>query len=136
MLAYKINSTENHTRETDYLQAFLLKTSSVDEILTAIHTVLQGGSPMSPQVARMVFDFFHKEQKANDEENNLSRREKEILRSLVDGNSYKMIAAKCFIANDTVKKHLHNIYAKLHVNSGTEAVAKALKNNITQQKEQ
>ena len=52
---------------------------------------------------------------------------------MVEGNSYKMIAAKCMIAHDTIKKHLHNIYAKLNVNSGTEAVAKALKNKMPNQ---
>ncbi len=109
---------------------YLLKTSSVDEILAGIHTVLQGGSPMSPQVARMVFDFFHKEQKASEEENNLSRREKEILRSLVDGNSYKMIAAELYISIDTVRSHLRKIYEKLQVHSKSEAVVMALKKKI------
>jgi len=56
--------------------------------------------------------------------------EKEILELLVKGNSYKMIADKTGISIDTVKKHLQNIYHKLHVNCGTEAVAKALQHKI------
>jgi DNA-binding NarL/FixJ family response regulator len=86
---------------------------------------------MSPFVAKKVFQHFRNQPVKPNEEFNLSEREKEILELLVEGNSYKMIAGKCMIAHDTVKKHLHHIYAKLHVNSGTEAVAKALKNNIS-----
>jgi DNA-binding NarL/FixJ family response regulator len=48
----------------------------------------------------------------------------------VNGKSYKMIAAESNIATDTVKSHIKNIYAKLHVNSGTEAVSKALRDKI------
>jgi DNA-binding NarL/FixJ family response regulator len=61
---------------------------------------------------------------------NLTNREKEILEFLVQGNSYKMIAEKGFVSIDTVKKHLQNIYHKLHVNCGTEAVAKAIRHKI------
>jgi DNA-binding NarL/FixJ family response regulator len=109
---------------------YLLKNISPSLLLTSLEDVMLGGSPMSPHVAKKVFQYFRNLPVKNDEVFDLTDREKEILALLVEGNSYKMIAAKCFIANDTVKKHLHNIYAKLHVNSGTEAVAKALKNNI------
>ena len=60
----------------------------------------------------------------------LSGREKEVLQSLVDGNSYKMVAAEMGISVDTVRSHIRNIYDKLHVNSKSEAVAKALKDRI------
>jgi DNA-binding CsgD family transcriptional regulator len=60
----------------------------------------------------------------------LTKREKEILQSLVNGNSYKMIAAEQDITIDTVKSHLKKIYQKLQVHSQTEAVAKAIKNRI------
>ncbi len=110
---------------------YLLKKTSPTQFIQSLQDVMEGGSPMSPFVAKKVFQYFRNQPLKTNEDFNLSEREREILELLVDGNSYKMIAAKCSIANDTVKKHLHNVYAKLHVNSGTEAVAKAIKNNIT-----
>lgn len=110
---------------------YLLKNTSPSLLIQALNDSLLGGSPMSPFVAKKVFQHFRSQPVKNNEEFHLSDREKEILELLVEGNSYKMIAGKCMIAHDTVKKHLHNIYTKLHVNSGTEAVAKALKNNIS-----
>jgi DNA-binding NarL/FixJ family response regulator len=114
---------------------YLLKNTAPSIFIQSLKDVMDGGSPMSPFVAKKVFQHFRNQPVKQNEAFDLTDREKEILELLVEGNSYKMIAAKCFIANDTVKKHLHNIYAKLHVNSGTEAVAKALKNNITLRKE-
>jgi DNA-binding NarL/FixJ family response regulator len=64
------------------------------------------------------------------EEYNLTEREKNVLQLLVNGYSYKMIAAEMFIAIDTVRSHIKKIYEKLHVNSKSEAVAKAFKNNM------
>ncbi len=113
---------------------YMLKKTSPIQLIQSLQDVMEGGSPMSPFVAKKVFQYFRNQPVKQNEDFNLSEREREILELLVDGNSYKMIAAKCNIANDTVKKHLHNVYAKLHVNSGTEAVAKAIKNNITSQK--
>ncbi|NOU37900.1 MAG: response regulator transcription factor [Ferruginibacter sp.] len=109
---------------------YLLKNTPPSQFIQSLIDVMDGGSPMSPFVAKKVFQHFRTQPIAKTEEFNLSQREKEILELLVDGNSYKMIAAKCNIATDTVKKHLHKVYTKLHVNSGTEAVAKAIKNNI------
>ncbi|HLZ89935.1 MAG TPA: helix-turn-helix domain-containing protein, partial [Puia sp.] len=60
----------------------------------------------------------------------LSDREKEVLNYLVKGYSYKMIAGYCHISLDTVRGHIRNIYSKLHVNCGREAVSKALRDNI------
>ena len=64
------------------------------------------------------------------EEFNLSSREKEVLAHLTNGLSYKMIAEECNIVIDTVRFHIKKIYEKLHVHSMTEAVAKALKENL------
>jgi DNA-binding NarL/FixJ family response regulator len=60
----------------------------------------------------------------------LSEREKEVLQLLVNGYSYKMIAAEMYISIDTVRSHIKKIYEKLHVNSKSEAVAKAFKDKI------
>jgi DNA-binding NarL/FixJ family response regulator len=64
------------------------------------------------------------------EDYNLSDREKQVLQFLVEGYSYKMIANEMFIAIDTVRSHIKKIYEKLHVNSKSEAVAKAFKDKI------
>ncbi|MBC7865900.1 MAG: response regulator transcription factor, partial [Gloeobacteraceae cyanobacterium ES-bin-316] len=60
----------------------------------------------------------------------LTTQEKRILQLLVEGKSYKMIGGELFIATDTVKAHIRNLYAKLQVHSGTEAVSLALRNKI------
>ena len=60
----------------------------------------------------------------------LSARESEMLEALVEGLSYKAIAEKLFVSVHTVRFHLHNIYAKLHVSSRSEAIVKALKHNL------
>jgi DNA-binding NarL/FixJ family response regulator len=90
-----------------------------------------GGSPMTPGIARRMLELFReKMQPTVPVDYQLTAREKEILQMLVAGKSYKMIAAASNIAIDTVKSHIRNIYAKLHVNSGTEAVSKAIKDRI------
>lgn len=109
---------------------YLLKNTSPAKLVTALHDVMNGEVPMSPFVAQKVFQYFRSAPQQSEEQFNLSKREKEILQLLTEGNSYKMIAEKTFISVDTVRKHLQNIYHKLHVSCGTEAVAKALKNKI------
>jgi DNA-binding NarL/FixJ family response regulator len=108
---------------------YLLKNTSPLQLVNALQDVMQGGAPMSPFVAQKIFQHF-RQVKTNSQQFNLTPREKEILELLVKGNSYKMIAAKTDVSLDTVKKHLQNIYHKLHVNCGTEAVAKALRHKI------
>jgi len=108
---------------------YLLKNTSPVQLLRSLQEVMQGGAAMSPFVAQKVFQHFRTANSIN-ETFDLTRREKEILELLVKGNSYKMIADKGDISVDTVKKHLQNIYHKLHVSCGTEAVAKALQHKI------
>ena len=108
---------------------YLLKNATPLKLIQALLELAEGGAPMSPFVAQRIFGHFRKES-AIAESFDLTNREKEILTSLVKGNSYKMIADKNGISVDTVKKHLQNIYHKLHVNCGTEAVAKALQHKI------
>jgi DNA-binding NarL/FixJ family response regulator len=98
-------------------------------LVTALQEVMQGVAPMSPFVAQKIFQFFRQKENKQDVFN-LTAREKEILELLVKGNSYKMIADKSFVSIDTVKKHLQNIYHKLHVSCGTEAVVKAIQHKI------
>lgn len=108
---------------------YLLKNTSPVRFIQALNELMEGGAPMSPFVAQKVFQFFRKNNQSK-QEFNLTSREMEMLELLVKGNSYKMIADKSGITIDTVKKHLQNIYHKLHVSCGTEAVAKALQHKI------
>lgn len=110
---------------------YLLKRTSPTEIIAAIHDVHQGGSPMTSSIARRVLHFFQQEQPvAKSQDYDLSPREQEILKSLVKGYSYKLIAEEHFISIDTVRSHIRHIYEKLQVNSKTEAVLKAIKERI------
>jgi len=82
---------------------------------------------MTPSVAVRVLEMFRLQTRAEKNEFiNLSEREREILRMLVKGKSYKAIASDCFISIDTVSTHVRHIYEKLHVHSKSEAVAKAI----------
>jgi DNA-binding NarL/FixJ family response regulator len=108
---------------------YLLKNTPPLKLIQSLQDLMEGGAAMSPFVAQKVFQHFRNNNKIA-EDFHLSPREKEILELLVKGNSYKMIADKSSISIDTVKKHLQNIYHKLHVSCGTEAVAKALQHKI------
>ncbi len=109
---------------------YLLKHTSLSEISEAIDTLVDGGSPMSPQIARKVIDYFKKPEIKREPESELTPREQEIVIGLVDGLSYKMIAGRMDIAIDTVRAHIRNIYKKLHVNSKAEVIAKSLRGEI------
>jgi DNA-binding NarL/FixJ family response regulator len=111
---------------------YILKKTSPSKLLEAIKDVSEGGSPMTPIVAKQVLLLFNnKHQQIPKEEFDLTTRELEILSLLVDGYSYKMIADKCHISYPTVNTHISHIYEKLHVSSGTEAVAKAIEHRLT-----
>ncbi len=107
---------------------YLLKNTAPVKFVQLLEELMEGGVPMSPFVAQKVFQHFRKN--TGEDQFHLTTREKEILELLVKGNSYKMIADKSSISIDTVKKHLQNIYHKLHVHCGTEAVAKAIRHKI------
>lgn len=111
---------------------YLLKHTSLPEIKDAIDVVLQGGAPMSPQIARKVITHFSEPESSDVEkpDSGLTMREQEIVVGLVDGLSYKMIADRMDISIDTVRAHIRNIYKKLHVNSKAEVIAKSLRGEI------
>lgn len=112
-------------------QGYILKSTPPNEILEAIKEIYEGGAPMSPVIASKVLRMFKSNLgKQADNSFDLSSREKEILKCLVEGMSYKMIADNCFITTDTVNGHIKNIYRKLHVNSKGEAIAKAIKGKV------
>lgn len=111
---------------------YILKSTTPDGYLQAIKDVQSGGSPMTPGIARKVLELFkHNLQPATPAKDyNLTSQEKKVLQLLVAGKSYKMIAAELFVSVDTIKSHVTNTYAKLHVHSGTEAVSVALREKI------
>jgi len=105
---------------------YLVKSTPPAKILEAIVDVHQGGSPMSGQIARKVISSFNQTTTAeNPCINCLSKREQEILTLLSKGFRYKEIATQLFISIETVRTHIRNIYQKLQVESGIEAINKA-----------
>jgi DNA-binding NarL/FixJ family response regulator len=110
---------------------YILKSTTPAGYLQAIKDVYDGGSPITPGIARKVLERFKTNAQPSQPNNyQLTLQEKKILQLLVDGKSYKMIAGDLSIAVDTVKAHIRNLYAKLHVHSGTEAVSLALRDRI------
>ena len=109
---------------------YLLKTTPPAKIIDAISELMAGGAPMTPTVARQVLQLFNGKNKKPQSSFNLTERELEILAMLVQGLSYKIIASKCFVSYSTINSHISHIYQKLHVKSGTEAVAKAIEQNL------
>ncbi len=108
---------------------YLLKNASPEDILNALMEVYNGGSALSPAVTRKVIQFFQNNTTAENDYH-LTQKEKELLQHLVHGMSYKMIADAMLISFETVKSHIKNVYKKLHVNSNSEAVAKAIRHKI------
>lgn len=103
---------------------YLLKQHLSGRLLEAIQEVLEGGAPMTPNVARMVIASMHKYDPSSDTPWQLTPREKEILVALSRGTGYKGIAAQYHISLDTVRTHLKNVYQKMQVHSQLEAIAK------------
>jgi DNA-binding NarL/FixJ family response regulator len=104
---------------------YMLKRTSPAQILEAIRDLSEGGSPMSSEIARRVVNSMQKNGKTATAVDLLTDRETEILDFLAKGYLYKEIATELFISKETVKKHIHNIYEKLHVQNRTEALNKA-----------
>jgi DNA-binding NarL/FixJ family response regulator len=102
---------------------YILKKDYSGKIIDAIRELRDGGSPMTPQIARRVLESF-KRPAVNDDIHLLTKREAEMLNLLVKGLRYKEIADKLFLSTATVRKHIYNVYQKLHVQSRTDAINK------------
>ncbi len=102
---------------------YILKNTRPEKIKENVVELFEGGSPMSPQIARKVLNTFN-QGKNNQVDELLSKREKEVLELLSKGFLYKEIAEQLFISLSTVKRHLNHIYTKLQVQNKTEAVNK------------
>lgn len=108
--------------------SYISKRTPLIKIREAIFTVAQGGSYMSPSIARKIAERFMPKKKQK--ESDLSDRQKQIVQALVDGLSYKMIGDKLNISLDTVRDHIKRIYRTLEVNSKVEVIKKAMEGDI------
>ena len=108
---------------------YMLKTSPKEKITEAIREVLDGGAAMNSKIARSVLEMFSR-MAAPKGDYGLTARERDVLELMVQGLIKKEIADKLSLSYHTIDTHLRNIYAKLHVNSRTGAVAKALKERL------
>lgn len=109
---------------------YLLKDTPPAKIIESLKEVLNGGAPMSPDVARRVVHIFRTVAPATEADYRLTEQETRILKMLVDGHHYKTAAYELGISTSTISFHLKNIYEKLQVHSKTEAVAKALREKL------
>ena len=107
---------------------YLVKDTPLPDIKKAILEISNGGSYMSPSIARKVLEYFSPIKSVTKEQ--LTLKEKQIITALTEGLSYKLIADKLLISIDTVRFHIKNIYRKLHINSKSELISKALKGEI------
>jgi len=113
---------------------YLLKDEKPITILNGITMALEGGAPMSPIIAYKSLELLRNPNRISLENSKedfaLSKREIEVLEQLSQGLDYNEISENLFISPSTVRKHIENIYKKLHVNNKMKAVKKALKHNI------
>jgi DNA-binding NarL/FixJ family response regulator len=107
---------------------YLVKDTPLVEIKKAIIEIHNGGSYMTPSIARRVMEYFSPVKR--DADDPLTQKEKQIIMALTEGLSYKLIGEKLLITIDTVRFHIKNIYRKLQVNSKAEVISKALKGEI------
>ncbi len=108
--------------------AYILKGSTPRELIDALHTLAKGGSPMSPKIARKVIREFQED--AADDTYVLSHREREIVKEIENGLTYKDIAGKFSISPHTVHTHIKNIYEKLHAKDRQGALIAARRKGI------
>lgn len=130
-LMFTVFEDDNHVFESLCAGAagYLLKNTTREGLISAIHDLHKGGSPMSATIARKVISSFQSGGSNLNEYSKLSNREKELLNLLAKGYRYKEIADLLFISIDTVRTHIRNIYEKLQVQSRTEALNKIFPRN-------
>jgi DNA-binding NarL/FixJ family response regulator len=109
---------------------YLLKETPPAKLLEAISEAHAGGAPMSPEIARHVVTLFQKTGSPEKFDDQLTPQELRLLGLLAQGYSYQGASAQLNISVNTVRDHVRNIYAKLHVHSKSEAVSKALRNRL------
>ena len=109
---------------------YLLKKTPPAQLLESVKVAMNGGAPMSPEVARRVISLFKEIRPPDRADYGLTPHETRLLQMLAEGHSYKTAAAELGVTAKTVSFHLQNIYQKLQVHSKSEAVSKALRNRL------
>ena len=109
---------------------YLLKKTPPARLLEAIREAHEGGSPMSPEIARKVITLFRRTHEPLEPSQRLTPHEVRLLKLLSDGHSYQSAGGELDISINTVRNYIRSIYEKLHVHSKSEAVSKALKSRL------
>lgn len=109
---------------------YLLKKTPAPRLIQGIRDAAEGGAPVSPEIAARVIALFRESRPAPPEDHDLTPHEVRVLKLLVDGHNYKTAAAELSVSVNTISFHMRHIYAKLHVHTKSDAVAKALRNQI------
>jgi DNA-binding NarL/FixJ family response regulator len=109
---------------------YLLKKTPAARLIQGIRDAAAGGAPMSPEIAARVIALFRQSRPAPPEGHDLTPHEIRVLKLLVDGHNYKTAAVELGVSVNTISFHMRHIYDKLHVHTKSEAVAKALRNQI------
>lgn len=134
MLLLILSVYEDDERIFDALCAgacgYLLKRTSPARLMESLKEAVQGGSPMSPEVARRVVALFRDFRPPEKADYQLTPHETRLLKFLVEGHTYKSAASELGVSVNTISFHMKNVYDKLQVHSKSEAVAKALLNRL------
>ena len=109
---------------------YLLKKTPPARLLEALREAVDGGSPMSPEVARSVIGLFRDIRPPQNADYELTPHETRLLKMMVEGHNYKSAAKEFGVTTHAISFHMRRIYEKLQVHSKSEAVAKALKNRL------
>ena len=109
---------------------YLLKKTPPAKLIESLREAVQGGAPMSPEIARRVIELFREHRPSERENYNLTPHETRLLKLFVQGHYYKTAAAELGVSFNTINFHVRNIYSKLQVHSRSEAVVKALRDRL------
>ena len=109
---------------------YLLKKTPPEKLVESVREVVSGGAPMSPEIARRVVQLFRKVRPPERADYHLTPHELRLLGMLVDGHNYKTAAAELGVTVHTISFHMRHVYEKLCVHSKSEAVAKALRQQL------
>lgn len=111
-------------------EGYLLKKTAPARLIESVREAMDGGAPMSPEIASKVIKLFRDIRPPERADYNLTPHETRLLKMVVEGHNYKTAAAELGVSVTTVAFHMRNIYQKLQVHSKSEAVAKALRNRL------
>ncbi len=109
---------------------YLLKKTPPARLIESLNEAMNGGAPMSPEVARRVIKLFRQISPPEKADYELTPHELRLLKLLVEGHNYKTAATAQGVKVTTIAFHMRNIYEKLQVHSKSEAVSKALRNRL------